>query len=181
MPHRSSLSLVWLTLTMETEKLESILGGIVLSCIDNAAMNHVFGTMYWKPTPDVDDGTVFESLECLSGWKYNEDSPAYKFAEQLCNIIARDGWDAKLLNKPKLTIKSNTFHANYVKKFGVNPQDLVWSVISDKGYITLRQLVEGVYRMKISKSDSDFERFTWYSLRIDREDEEGYEIYVDFD
>lgn len=154
------------------ESYMTILSEVVGQCIHCVAMNHVSGTLYWMPSPSINEGNVFDILDEVS-------STDHHLATQLCNNISQDGWDTQVLSKPKLTIRSNNSKASYVKDFNVPPQDLIWSIVSDKNYITLRQLVEGVYRMKLSKYEFIYEMFC--NLDLTHEDEEGYTIYADFD
>jgi hypothetical protein len=161
---------------METELKLKIVGVIVSKNIEDVVLHPCSLKLLWKEIPSYD-----YNQNLLKNLKLEEDIKHSLFT-QISSRIETRGWNAQVLNKSKLTLFSNQelelrkqLDPEFTNKF--TQEDFVWT-LQTMGGITLKNIVEGCYRLKALKYNFLHEVMT--KLKLVEETEDGYIIEVFF-
>jgi hypothetical protein len=161
---------------METELKLKILGVIVSKNIEDVVVHPCSLQLLWKEIPSCDYNQAFLKEVNL------EEPLKQSLFMQISSRIETRGWSAQVLNKSKLTLFSNQelelhkqVDPEFTNKF--SQEDFVWT-IQTMGGITLKNIVEGCYRLKALKYNFLHEVMT--KLKLIEETEDGYIIEVMF-
>jgi hypothetical protein len=167
---------IFKSLKMETESKLQIIGVIVSKNIEDVLLHPCSLKLIWKEIP-----SDKYNQNLLKDIKIEEDTKQGLF-KQISSRIETRGWSAQVLNKNKVSLFSNQelelhkqVDPEFTNKFA--QEDFVWT-IQTMGGITLKNIVEGCYRLKALKYNFIHEIMT--KLKLVEETEEGYIIEVMF-
>jgi hypothetical protein len=161
---------------METDSKLKILEVIISKNIEDVIIHPCTLKLVWKEVPSNDyNKTLINEIKLEEDFKYG-------LFKQISSRIETRGWSAQVLNKSKITLFSNQelelhkkFDPEFVNKF--IQEDFVYT-IQTMGGITLKNIVEGCYRLKALKYNYTNEVVA--KLKLIEENEEGYIIEVFF-
>jgi hypothetical protein len=161
---------------METESKLQIIGVIVSKNIEDVLLHPCSLKLLWKEIPSCEYNEYL-----LKDLKLEEDTKQGLF-KQISSRIETRGWSTQVLNKNRLTLFSNQelelhkqLDPEFTNKF--TQEDFIYT-IQTMGGITLKNIVEGCYRLKALKYNFLHEFMT--KLKLIEETEDGYIIEVFF-
>jgi len=161
-----------------------ILTPILINIIQDVIVHPVTLELIWNERPSSDfDLLLLKQINDSNTGSLLFRNNEYKLEglNILSPIINAFGWEAVILPKSKLTIFSKqeleikNENNKFVSKF--KDSDFIWKIENPKG-ITLKNLTEACYRLKILKFN--FWNETILKLNLVEENEDGYKIQLIF-